>query len=323
MGASNFTNQVDNIFIFILVISVVLLIGITAAMIYFVIKYRRSKHPHAVDIHGNVLLEVVWTVVPFFIVMGFFYYGVVDYREMRNIPEDAMEVEVLGRMWSWMYTYPNGVQTDTLYVPLNKPIKLTIKSVDVIHSFYVPAFRIKQDAVPGMETKMWFKAQQEGKFQVMCAEYCGDRHAYMYSQVQVLPEAEFERWYASAGAEVEAFAEATEAVEVDKAALREKLIKQGQRLIKTKGCMACHSMDGTRLVGPSFKGIWGKTETVIANGEEKTIVVDEAYLRRSMLEPNVEIVKGYPPAMPPQGGILNEQEIQAIIEFLKTLKAEQ
>ncbi len=321
MGASNFTNQVDNVFLFILIVSVVLLIGITTAMVYFVIKYRRSKNPHPVDIHGNVLLEVVWTIIPFFIVMGFFYYGVVDYQEMRNIPEDAMEVEVLGRMWSWMYTYPNGVQTDTLYVPLNTPIKLTIKSVDVIHSFYVPAFRIKQDAVPGLDTRMWFKAQQTGEFQVMCAEYCGDRHSYMYSQVKVLPEESFERWYARAGAEVAALAEAAEGGEADEVARTEKLIQQGRRLIKTKGCIACHTLDGARLVGPTFKGIFGKTETVIADGQEKQIVVDEEYIRRSMLEPNVEIVKGYPPAMPPQGSILNEQEIQAIIEFLKTLKA--
>ncbi len=315
MGASNFTNSVDNVFLFILAISVALLIGITVTMLYFIFRYHHKRNPRATDVPGNVTLEVIWTVVPLFIVMGFFYYGYIDYKEMRNFPEDAFNVKVTGRMWSWMYTYPNGFQTDTLYLPVGKPVTLHLESLDVIHSFYVPAFRLKQDAVPGIDTKMWFKIQKPGSYQVLCAEYCGDRHAYMLSKVVGLPQEKFDAWYARVSKEVEA-----EKASEQKAGGQTSgpSPAKGAKLVKLKGCVACHSLDGSRLVGPSFKGIFGKTETVLVNGQEQEIVADEDYIRQSIKEPAAAIVKGYPPAMPPQD--VTDEEIEHIIAYFKTLK---
>ncbi len=317
MGASNFTNSVDNIFLFILAVSVALLVGITITMIYFIIRYNHKRNPRATDIPGNVTLEVVWTVIPLLIVMGFFYYGYIDYKQMRDFPDDAMQIKVTGRMWSWLYTYPNGLQTDTLYLPVGKPVTVNLESMDVIHSFYIPAFRLKMDAVPGVPTKMWFTVEKPGSYQVLCAEYCGDRHSYMLSKIVGMPQAEFDKWYASASAEIEAQQAGTEEAG---AAPAGPSPEKGARLVKLKGCVACHSLDGSRLVGPSFRGMFGKTETVIVNGKEEQITADEDYIRQSILEPSAAIVKGYPPAMPPQRNIVTDDDIEHIIAYLKTLK---
>jgi len=324
MGASNFTNSVDNIFLFILAISVVLLLGITFTMIYFVYRYNHKRNPRATDISGNVLLEVVWTILPLFLVMGIFYYGYVDYKKIRKFPKDAFEVEVTGRMWSWIFSYPNGVQTDTLFLPIDKPIILNLKSIDVIHSFYVPAFRLKMDAVPGQDTRMWFKIEEAGEYQAFCAEYCGDRHSYMLSQVVGLPTPEFEQWYKAASADLAPPKEKAEEMIASTAesapAPASPSLKLGERLVSIKGCASCHSLDGSRIVGPTFKGIFGKKETVLVSGKEEEIVVDEAYLRESILDPNTKVVKGYQPIMPPMRGQISDEEIEAIIEYLKSVK---
>jgi len=227
-----------------------------------------------------------------------------------------MNIKVTARMWSWLFEYENGVQTDTLYVPVNTPVKLLLHSQDVIHSFYIPAFRIKEDAVPGLDNYMWFKADETGEYDVLCAEYCGLRHAYMLTKVKAMPETEFEHWYAIMGEEVAqqnlASSEAAESGEV-------KNTLAGKRLLQTKGCVACHSSDGSKMVGPSFKGLYGEEQVVIADGQEKTVEVDEGYLRRSILKPNLEVVKGYNALMPSQEGQISEEELEAIIQHLKEL----
>jgi len=202
-------------------------------------------------------------------------------------------------------------------LPVGKPVTVNLESVDVIHSFYIPAFRLKMDAVPGVPTKMWFTVEKPGSYQVLCAEYCGDRHSYMLSKVVGMPQAEFDKWYASASAEIEAQQAGTEEAG---AAPAGPSPEKGARLVKLKGCVACHSLDGSRLVGPSFKGMFGKTETVIVNGKEEQITADEDYIRQSILEPGAAIVKGYPPAMPPQRDIVTDDDIEHIIAYLKTLK---
>lgn len=319
MGAANFTSQVDHAFYFILAISATLLIVITVLMVYFVIRYHHSRHPKAKDIPGNVLLEVTWTVVPFFLVMAMFYFGVVSYDKMRHPPKKGFHVQVTARMWSWMFTYDNGLQTDTLYVPTDEPVILSLKSLDVIHSFYVPAFRIKQDVVPGLKNKLWFKVNEPGRYFVQCAEYCGDRHSYMITKVVALPRAQFEAWYANASKKMAAVAPAS-AKKPAAPSTAEMAVERGKNAIRVKGCISCHTIDGSRLVGPSFKGLFGKIETVVVNGQEKQVKVDEEYIKRSILNPTAEIVKGYPPAMPPQKGLVTEQDIQDIIAYLKTLK---
>ena len=186
---------IDLAFWYILGISVMLLFGITAVMIYFAVRYRRSKHPNPVDIRDNLNLEVVWTVIPTIIALTMFWVGWKSYIGLRDVPEDAIEIEVAGQMFSWIFVYPNDKETENeLVVPLGKPIKLNITSWDVLHSFYVPAYRIKMDAVPGMTTYAWFNADREGDFDILCAEYCGTEHSYMVGKVKIVPEAEYEAW---------------------------------------------------------------------------------------------------------------------------------
>jgi len=292
---------VENVFIYIGVISVSLLVLITFLMIYFLIRYRRKRNPEPADIRGSTWLEIVWTAVPTFLVLTMFYYGLTGFETLRKVPEGAMKVKVTSRMWSWGFEYENGVRGEELKVPAGKPIHLILTSVDVIHSFYVPALRIKQDALPGMENHLWFKTTKAGTYDVLCAEYCGLRHSYMLSKLYVLPEEEFDKWYE------------------DK--LREKArerIPQGAQLFQEKGCKVCHSIDGTTLVGPTLKGLFGKTIVVMKDGKEQTFGANEDYLRRSILEPNADVVKGFPPIMPPQK--LSDEEVNEIITYIKGLK---
>jgi cytochrome c oxidase subunit 2 len=193
-GGSNFIKDVDGVFLFILAVSVLLLVLITFLMILFVIKYNRKKHPYPKNIRGNIALEILWTVIPTILVLGMFYYGWVGYIKMQDVPKDAMVIHVAARMWDWEFTYPNGIKTDTLYVPLNKPIRAELESKDVNHAFYIPAFRLKKDVIPNKKNYMWFIADQVGSYDATCAEYCGLKHSYMHTKVVVIPEAEFDKW---------------------------------------------------------------------------------------------------------------------------------
>jgi len=193
---SGFIKDVDGVFLFILAISLVLLILITLLMVYFVIRYSRKRNPRPSNIEGNVPLEILWTVIPTILVIGMFYYGWIGYERMKNIPADAMVIEVTARMWEWEFVYPNGVKTDTLYVPLGKAIQTNLISADVNHSFFVPAFRLKKDVIPNKKNQAWFRADEVGAYDIACAEYCGLKHSYMYSKVVVMAEEDFDSWYA-------------------------------------------------------------------------------------------------------------------------------
>jgi cytochrome c oxidase subunit 2 len=186
---------VDLAFWYILGISVILLVGITAVMIYFVIRYRRSKHPEPADIRDNLNLEVVWTVIPTIIALTMFWVGWKSYIGLRDVPEDALEIEVAGQMYSWIFIYENDKETENeLVVPLGRAIKLNISSWDVLHSFYIPSYRIKVDSVPGMYTYAWFNADREGEFDILCTEFCGVDHAYMLATLKIVPEQEYLEW---------------------------------------------------------------------------------------------------------------------------------
>ena len=315
-GPSSTTGVVDSVFLLIIGISLFFLVLITFLMIFFIIKYNKKRHKKATSIHGNTTLEIIWTVVPTIIVLFMFYFGWKGFNFIRTVPENSMTVSVTARMWSWLFEYENGVQTDTLYVPANKPVKLLLQSQDVIHSFFIPAFRIKEDAVPGLETYLWFEADEPGSYDVLCAEYCGLRHSYMYTKVVALPRAEFDTWYSEMKKEVE---ESLTQVDVEGEEGEIKPVFAGKYLIRTKGCMACHSSDGSKMIGPTFQGIFGKRQMVVIDGEETEVVIDDEYLRRSILQPNLEVVKGYNALMPAQGGQISEQELVAIIQYLKEL----
>jgi len=191
---SNFANSVDGTFLFTLIVSVFFLVLITVLMIFFVIKYSRKRNPKATNIHGNMFLEIAWTGIPTVLVLIMFWYGWQGYKEMVNVPENAMPIDVTAQMWKWSFKYEDGKITDSLYVPVNTPIKLTLHSNDVNHSFFIPAFRLKKDVFPNRERVAWFIAKETGEYDIACSEYCGLNHSYMYSKIFVLPEEEFKNW---------------------------------------------------------------------------------------------------------------------------------
>jgi cytochrome c oxidase subunit 2 len=191
---SNFVNSVDGTFLFTLIVSVFFLVLITVLMIFFVIKYNRKRNPKGTNIHGNMGLEIAWTGIPTILVLIMFWYGWQGYKEMVNVPEDAMPVKVTAQMWKWSFEYEDGKKTDSLFVPVNKPIKLILHSNDVNHSFFIPAFRLKKDVFPNRERVAWFIAKETGEYDIACTEYCGLSHSYMYSKIIVLKEEEFKNW---------------------------------------------------------------------------------------------------------------------------------
>jgi cytochrome c oxidase subunit II len=299
--ASNFTEGVDLAFKVIIGISLFFLVGITTTMIYFVIRYRRSKHPVAVQIKDNNILEITWTVIPILLVLLMFYYGYVAFSPQRSAPKDAMPVTVIGKMWVWSFVYEGGKESPLLVVPLNKPVKLNLTSLDVIHSLYIPAFRIKEDVVPGKANFMWFIAEREGEYEILCSAYCGLRHSYMESKVRVVPEPEFRKWLS------ELPSNANE--------------PEGLTIIKKNACTGCHSLDGSKLVSTSFKGLYGKMETVITDGTERQVKVDDEYIRTSIYIPEKDVVKGYPKGvMKSYKDLIKEDEVKKIIDYLKTIK---
>nr|HMN24139.1 cytochrome c oxidase subunit II [Ignavibacteriaceae bacterium] len=184
----------DAVFLFTLIVSVFFLVLITGLMIYFVIKYNRKRNPKATNYHGNIGLEITWTLIPTILVLIMFWYGWVGYSDMSEAPEDALNIEVTAQMWKWGFKYENGKSFDSLYVPINKAVKLTLTSLDVTHAFYIPKFRIKKDVYPNQTRTVWFKAEELGDFDIACAEYCGLNHSYMYNKVKVVPEADFDIW---------------------------------------------------------------------------------------------------------------------------------
>lgn len=292
------TEAVDAVFYYIFGIAAFMLVGITATMIWFVVKYNRKRHPRSEPSpRYNILLESAWTLIPTLIVLSMFWYGWEGYTTLRNVPADALTVKVVGRQWSWSFEYPNGRTSDRLVVPAGRAIKLDITSEDVLHSFYVPAFRVKKDAVPGMTTHEWFRAPEPGSYDAFCAEYCGVGHSKMITTVDALSAHEFEEWYQSE--------------------TREKEATEGERLLGKYGCTGCHSLDGTKMVGPTLQGVFGRQVTVVTEGQERTLTVDEEYLKRSILHPHADVVKGFAPVMPSFEGKIPDHDMEEIIEFFR------
>jgi cytochrome c oxidase subunit 2 len=298
--ASNFVKGVDTSLVIILSISLFFLVGITVVMIYFVIRYNKKRNPKATNIGGSNTLEIVWTVIPTILVLVMFYYGWAGFKPMRRVPADAMVVKAHGQMWNWSFEYDNGKRSDNLVIPLNKPVKLELIAHDVLHSLYIPAYRIKEDVVPGKDNWMWFKGQEIGEYDLYCAEYCGTRHSYMLSKVIVKSPEDYTKWYAEE--------------------LGESIDPPGLVLLKQNACLSCHSLDGTTLIGPSFQGIYGKDETVLVNGAEQQITIDDNYIRTSVYEPNAAVVKGFREGlMISYKQTVSEEDLGKIIEYLKGL----
>lgn len=309
---SNFSEGVDTAFIVILSVILFFLVGLTVVLVYFLIRYRESRNPVATQIHGNNKLEVIWTVIPLLIVLAMFYFGWTAYKPMESPPPaDAIQIETTARMWKWNFRHENGQRADTLVIPAGKPVSLNMTAVDVIHSLYIPAFRIKKDIVPGTPRNAWFIANSPGKYDLFCTEYCGLEHSSMITTVTVLTQEEYDAYITSSDQPAE---ESEGAREITPA-------MKGAQIVQQLGCNACHTTDGTRTVGPSYLGLWGKEETVITNGKERTITVDEEYIRRSILEPNADIVQGFNKGlMLSYEGQLSDEEIDLIIAYIKSMQ---
>lgn len=316
--------QVNNVYAFLLIASLISFVILVGGFVYFVVKYRRrSANDKTPYISHNHALEFLWSFIPFCLFIFVFAWGWRIFHQMRNAPENALEVHAFAKKWDWRFVYKNGREITsnlsaegtkepaTMVVPVGRPVKLIMASEKVavgsqdptdrpvIHSFFVPAFRIKQDVVPGRFTTIWFQAEQEGDFWVFCTEYCGPGHSSMTAKVKVVSNPDFEKWLASG--------EAGQAL---------SLADKGRSLYASKGCIGCHSVDGSPLVGPTLKGLWSKTEQTSAGA----IKVDENYIRESVLKPAAVIVNGFPPAMPPYAGQLSDEDISAIVEFIKSVK---
>jgi len=319
-GWPNLSNPADETFFFILGISITLLALNTGVMLYFAFRYSRKRHPQAEEVKENVFLEILWTVIPTILVLAIFFVGWKGFVYMRTAPPDAMVIHVTARQWSWTFNYGNGQESNVLKVPVRKPVKLLITSADVLHSLFIPAYRIKEDAVPGMETHLWFLPDQLGSYDLFCTEYCGVEHSAMITKVEVMTEQDFNAWYQGVEKKPQP-KEKPSAIKAEKERKpAESPAHEGAELIQLKGCTACHTTDGTPKVGPTFKGVFGKKETVIRDGKELEIIVDEAFIKQTLLHPEIDRVKGFPPIMPSQQGQLTDSQIKAIIEYIKSLK---
>ena len=301
-GASNLAEGVDRAFIFIFSVAGFFIIGITVFMIWTVIHFSRKKGIPARQFTGSVKLEIIWTTLPLVIVMIMFYFGWSGFAPMRKPPSDAMVVQAIGRMWEWEFDYGNGVKTTDLYLPVNKPVRVNLKSEDVNHSLFIPAFRVKEDVIPGYDTYLWFIPTQKGEYEILCTEYCGLLHSSMLAKAKVMEQTDFDRWFAE-------YKASSAVPEPD-----------GYLLLRNTGCIACHSLDGTKLVGPSFKGLFGKDRIVLSGGAQKSVKADEEYIKNSIYDPDSEIVSGFNKGlMKSYRDVLKDDEIKTITDYLKTL----
>jgi cytochrome c oxidase subunit II len=304
-GASNLAEGVDKTFIFIFSIAFIFIVGITAFMIYTVIHFSRKKGKEAKQFTGNIKLEIIWTIIPLMLVMMMFYYGWSGFAPMRKSPNDAMKITAIGRMWEWEFDYGNGMKSKELVIPVNKPVRIALKSEDVNHSLFIPAFRVKEDAIPGYDNYLWFVPTFVGEYEILCTEYCGLLHSSMLSKARVLEQADYEKWF----------------MEYKATSIQPE--SDGYLLLRNTGCIACHSIDGTKLVGPSFKGLYGSERKVISDKGEISVIANDSYIFKSIVDPNSEIVVGFNKGiMQSYKNLLKESDIKAISDYIKTLKSD-
>lgn len=305
-AVSRTAGQVDALFWFITGVSLFFFLLVEGLLIGFAIRYRRRKGEEAMatsDVRGNFLLESIWIVIPSLVVLTFFIYGFLVFREMRTPLPGATDIQVVARQFFFEFRYPDGrTEVGELRVPVGKPAKLILSSEDVIHGFFVPAFRIKQDVVPGQYTYLWLDPKREGTFDILCAEYCGVGHSTMRAKLFVMPGAEYAAW-AAAGTAVAAGTPA----------------QRGKALVEKSGCLGCHSLDGTKKIGPTFLRLYGH-KVPLSDG--RTVTADEEYFRESIVEPGAKVVKGYPNVMPTFKTSLSTDDIADIVAYLKTLSEE-
>ena len=298
--ASTAATQVDSLFLFLLATSGFIVLLISTLIVYFAVKYRRrSESEMPSQITGNDRLEFAWTIIPFGMFMVFFFWGANVYLNLVQPPSNSMQVYVVAKQWMWKFEHAEGQQEiNELHVPLGRPVKLIMTSQDVIHSFFVPDFRIKQDVLPNRYTTTWFQATKTGQYRLFCTQYCGTEHAQMTGYVYVMDPAAYQQWASGGPSAAQSPAAA------------------GQKLFEQFGCAACHRPDG-RGPGPALAGVFGSTVRLQGGG---TVTADESYLRESILDPTAKTVEGFQPIMPSFRGRLTNEQIMQLIEYIKTLK---
>lgn len=293
---------VDYLYLYLTAVTVVMTGLIFAAVFFFAIKYRRrSEHEVPKPIHGSLMLEITWSIIPFIVMLTFFWWGAQIFFENASPPANAIEVYAVGKQWMWKVQYPEGPrEINELHVPIGRPVKITLASEDVIHSFFIPAFRIKHDVVPGRYDTMWFTATKPGRYHLFCAEYCGTEHSGMVGWVTVMNEGDYENWLNAGGIEG-------------------TMAQQGEKLFEQLGCSTCHLLDQQGGRCPNLRGVYGSH---IQLSDGKSVVVDDAYIRESILNPNAKIVAGYKPdVMPTFQGQITEEQLLRLIVYIKSLGA--
>ena len=297
-AASSFASEVDALYLFIVAVSAFFTVAVSAAVVFFAFRYRR-KHPEEIGAHieGSLPLELLWSIIPTIIAMVMFAWGAKLFYEMRRAPAESLQVYAVGKQWMWKFQHTGGQrEINELHVPVGRPIKVLVTSEDVLHDLYFPSFRTKIDAIPGRYQTLWFEATKPGRYHIFCAEYCGTKHSGMIGTVIVMEPQQYQDWLAGGGSEG-------------------TMAERGAKLFNDLACNTCH-LDSGQGRGPSLKDIVGKP-VELAGGQ--TAVVDEAYLRESILNSQAKIVKGFTPLMPTFQGLVSEEGLAALIEHIKSL----
>ncbi len=302
VGALTFARHVDALFLCLLGLSAALMLGIAGAILYFAVKYRRgSAADRTGGASGNLAVEISWILIPLVINLGIFVWGASVFFRQQAAPDTALDIHVVGKQWMWKFQHPDGRrEINELHVPRGTPVRLKMISEDVIHDVYIPAFRIKQDVLPGEYSEEWFEATELGEFRLLCAEYCGTQHSRMGGKVVVLEPAGYQAWLAEA-AQTETPAEA------------------GWRLFEQMSCTNCHRGGGVDSRGPPLQNLFG-SPVPLADG--RTVIADEAYLRESILQPASKVVAGYQPIMPPFAQQIGEEGLNDLVAYIKSLTSQ-
>jgi cytochrome c oxidase subunit 2 len=296
--ASSIAGNVDALFIFLLIVTGMVSLLIFACLLYFAARYRHKAHKHAEQIEGSTPLELTWSIIPLGVFLVIFAWGAIVYFQERTPPRNATEVYVVAKQWMWKLEHAEGQrEINELHVPVGRDVKLIMTSQDVIHSFFVPAFRMKQDVLPGRYTTAWFRATKPGTYHLFCAEYCGTQHSGMIGSIVVLEPAQYEAWTngGSTG----------------------PLSATGEKVFSELGCVTCHRSDGQGR-GPNLQGLFGQ-QVRLEGG--RTVLADENYIRESILDPGAKIVNGYKPVMPTFQGLVSEEQLNALIAYVKSRSA--
>jgi len=297
--ASTIAGRVDALYFFLLAVSTFFSLLIAGLIVYYAVKYRR-RSPDAVGtvVHGGIVLEIAWTVIPFIISMVIFVWGASVFFAMSRPPDETLNVYVVGKQWMWKFQHLDGErEINELHVPVGRAVKLIMTSEDVIHDVFVPAFRVKADVLPGRYTTIWFQPTRPGRYHLFCAEYCGTRHSGMIGEVVVMEPSEYQAWLSGGAAEG-------------------SLASAGEKLFADLACNTCHRPEAQGR-GPVLQGLFGKTVT-LQTGD--TVVVDEAYVRESILNPSAKVTAGFQPIMPTFQGLVSEEQLLELIEYVKALR---